>query len=46
MQTVLHEIVHAVFAINRIIGLEYNEETFCYLIDWLYPQIDKFIFDD
>lgn len=43
--SIIHETGHVVFAINRIIGLDYNEETFCYLLDWLYPKVKSF-FDD
>lgn len=44
-QTALHESLHAVFGINSIIGLEYNEEIFCYLLEWLYPIVEKFCKD-
>ena len=44
-RVIVHEVCHAVFALNRILGLEFAEETWCYLSDYLYNTITKFIHD-
>ncbi len=42
---IVHEICHTVFALDRILGLEHAEETWCYLSDYLYNVIKSFIYD-
>lgn len=43
---VAHESIHAANYIFSIIGAEvdiYNDETYCYLVEWIVNQVDKFL---
>lgn len=44
-KVILHESLHVVFALDRILGLDYSEELWCYLLEFIYSAIKQFVND-